>query len=160
MLIPRSPWRHAIVYRLTVIRSPLGDPESMAHTKATRGFWSRRDVRLIPKTLVFLVPLVLLLFAGAVVSATAAARPNIVLILADDLGFSDLGCYGSEIATPNLDRLATGGVRFTQFYNAARCCPTRAALLTGLYPHRAGVGHMLENWTEFGPAYSSGLNHR
>jgi arylsulfatase len=62
--------------------------------------------------------------------------------MADDMGFSDLGCYGSEIHTPNLDRLAEGGLRFTQFYNAARCCPTRASLLTGLYPHQAGVGSM------------------
>jgi arylsulfatase len=70
-------------------------------------------------------------------------RPNIVLILADDLGFSDLSSYGSEIATPNLDRLASRGLRFTQFYNAARCVPTRASLLTGLYPHQAGIGHMV-----------------
>src|SRR5215471_11997146 len=70
-------------------------------------------------------------------------RPNIVIILADDMGFSDLGCYGSEISTPNLDRLAARGARFTRFYNAARCCPSRAALLTGLYPHQAGVGHMV-----------------
>ena len=70
------------------------------------------------------------------------ARPNILLILADDLGFSDIGCYGGEIATPTLDRLAAGGVRFRQFYNGARCCPTRASLLTGLYPHQAGVGLM------------------
>jgi arylsulfatase A-like enzyme len=67
-------------------------------------------------------------------------RPNVVLILADDLGYSDLGSYGGEISTPNLDRLARNGLRFTQFYNAARCYPTRAALLTGLYPHRAGMG--------------------
>ncbi|MFV1966865.1 MAG: arylsulfatase [Pirellulaceae bacterium] len=63
----------------------------------------------------------------------AAERPNVLLILADDLGFSDLGCYGGEIETPNLDRLAEGGLRFTQFYNTARCWPTRAALLTGYY---------------------------
>ena len=69
-------------------------------------------------------------------------RPNIVLILADDLGYSDLGCYGGEIRTPNLDRLADVGLRYSQFYNAARCCPTRASILTGLYPHQAGVGHM------------------
>jgi len=75
----------------------------------------------------------------------APARPNIVLMMADDMGFSDIGCYGSEIATPNLDSLAKGGVRFTHFYNAARCCPTRASLLTGLYPHQAGVGHMVNN---------------
>jgi arylsulfatase A-like enzyme len=64
----------------------------------------------------------------------AAERPNILLIMSDDVGFSDIGCYGSEIATPNLDSLAQNGIRFTQFYNTARCCPTRAALLTGLYP--------------------------
>ena len=61
------------------------------------------------------------------------------------MGFSDLGCYGGEIATPNLDALAAGGLRFTQFYNTARCCPTRASLLTGLYPHQAGVGHMMDD---------------
>src|ERR1700724_3438368 len=89
-----------------------------------------------------------LLIAIAVFSSLRASaaepvrQPNIVLILADDMGFSDLGCYGSEIATPNIDKLAAGGLRFTQFYNTARCCPTRAALLTGLYSHQAGVGHM------------------
>ena len=69
-------------------------------------------------------------------------RPNIVLIMADDMGYSDLGSYGGEIDTPNLDRLASNGVRFTQFYNTSRCCPTRASLMTGLYPHQAGVGRM------------------
>ena len=78
-------------------------------------------------------------------AAMPAAKPNIVLILADDLGFSDLGCYGSEIATPNLDKLASGGIKFTQFYTTPRCCPTRAALLTGLYPHQAGMGAMMED---------------
>lgn len=73
----------------------------------------------------------------------ARTRPNIVLIMADDLGFSDIGCYGSEIQTPNLDALAAGGLRFSSFYNAARCCPTRASLLTGLYPHQAGMGGMV-----------------
>jgi arylsulfatase len=81
------------------------------------------------------------LIAGSTVSA-AAPRPNIVVIMADDMGFSDIGCYGGEIETPHLDALAAGGLRFTQFYNTARCCPTRASLLTGLYPHQAGVGHM------------------
>ena len=81
------------------------------------------------------------LFAFSI-NASAAERPNIVVILADDMGFSDLGCFGSEISTPNLDALATNGLRFTQFYNAARCCPTRASLLTGLHPHQAGMGHM------------------
>jgi len=73
----------------------------------------------------------------------AAPRPNILLILGDDIGFSDLGCCGGEISTPNLDSLAAKGLRFTQFYNTSRCCPTRAALLTGLYSHQAGVGHMM-----------------
>ncbi len=72
-------------------------------------------------------------------------QPNIVLILVDDMGFSDLGCYGSEIRTPHLDALAQNGLRFSQMYNCARCCPTRASLLTGLYPHQAGVGHMVQN---------------
>ena len=85
----------------------------------------------------FLLSLALVVFVSA---AGPAPRPNIIVILADDVGFSDLGCFGSEIATPNLDALAAGGVRFTQFYNTARCCPTRASLLTGLYPHQAGVG--------------------
>jgi arylsulfatase len=96
---------------------------------------------------------------GAGAAAEAAARkPNIVLIMADDMGFSDLGCYGSEIATPNLDRIAAGGLRFTQFYNTARCCPTRASLLTGLYPHQAGVGHMVQDRGQ--PAYRGFLNDR
>jgi len=70
------------------------------------------------------------------------SSPNIILIMSDDMGFSDIGCYGSEIPTPNLDNLAEDGLRFTQFYNTARCCPTRASLLTGLHPHQAGVGAM------------------
>ena len=73
------------------------------------------------------------------------SRPNIILILADDLGYSDLGCYGGEIKTPNLDRLAATGLRFRRFYNTSRCCPTRAALLTGLYNHNAGIGEMTAN---------------
>ena len=73
------------------------------------------------------------------------SRPNIILMLADDMGFSDIGCYGSEIQTPNLDRLAQRGARFSQMYSFARCCPSRAALLTGLHPQQAGVGHMVRN---------------
>ncbi|MDR1864547.1 MAG: arylsulfatase [Bacteroidales bacterium] len=72
-------------------------------------------------------------------------RPNILVILADDLGYSDLGCYGGEIQTPNLDKLAQNGLRFSRFYNAGRSCPTRASLLTGLYPHQAGIGRMTFN---------------
>lgn len=73
------------------------------------------------------------------------SQPNIILILADDMGFSDIGCYGSEIETPNLDFMAQNGARFSQMYSFARCCPSRAALLTGLHPHQAGVGHMVDN---------------
>lgn len=72
-----------------------------------------------------------------------AGKPNILIVLADDLGFSDLGCYGGEIRTPNLDALAAGGLRFTQVYNSSRCCPSRASLLTGLYPHQAGIGRFV-----------------
>lgn len=85
------------------------------------------------------------------------ARPNILLILADDMGYSDIGCYGSEIATPNLDRLAQNGIKFSQFYNAARCCPTRASLLTGLYQHQAGVGDMVNDLGV--PSYQGYLNN-
>ena len=83
------------------------------------------------------------LLNGSVSAKNAGkAKPNILLILVDDMGYSDLGCYGSEIKTPNLDELAANGLRMTQFYNTARCCPSRASLLTGLYPHQAGVGYM------------------
>ena len=94
-------------------------------------------------------------------AAYADSRPNIVVIMADDMGFSDLGCYGGEIATPNLDRLAGNGLRFTQFYNAARCCPTRASLLTGLYPHQAGMGDMVNVGKKPKPGpYQGYLNDR
>ena len=79
------------------------------------------------------------------VFAKEALRPNIVIIMSDDMGYSDIGCYGGEIQTPALDGLATNGLRFTQFYNTARCCPTRASLLTGLYPHQTGIGHMMND---------------
>ena len=82
-------------------------------------------------------------------------HPNVILILADDMGFADLGCTGSEIRTPNIDALAQNGALLTAMYNCARCCPTRASLLTGLYPHQAGIGHM---GTDLGaPAYQGFL---
>ncbi len=88
----------------------------------------------------------LLVATGLVPQAIAVEhRPNIIYIMSDDMGFSDIGCYGSEVSTPNLDALAADGLRFTQFYNTARCCPTRACLMTGLYPHQAGVGHMMDD---------------
>jgi len=97
---------------------------------------------------------------GFVLGSSAAhaesERPNIVVILADDMGYSDIGSYGGEIRTPHIDQLANDGVRFTQFYNAARCCPTRASLLTGLYPHEAGIGWMV--YRDWGPGYIGHLN--
>ncbi|MBI4910004.1 MAG: arylsulfatase [Acidobacteria bacterium] len=100
--------------------------------------------------------------AGLPLGLTAAEkRPNILIILADDLGWSDLGCYGGEIHTPNLDKLAQGGIRFTQFYNAARCCPARASIMTGLYPHQAGMGNMTsaKPRTDY-PGYAGVLNDK
>lgn len=97
------------------------------------------------------------LLVGSAV-AGAAERPNIVLIMSDDMGYSDLGSFGGEIATPNLDALASNGLRFTQFYNTTRCCPTRASLLTGLYPHQAGMGFMVRKVDA--PGYSGDLSHQ
>ncbi|MDO1450178.1 arylsulfatase [Rhodocytophaga aerolata] len=112
------------------------------------------------KLIVFFVLLVSLSFVQSVpqkeAEKKAAAKPNLIVILVDDLGFSDIGCYGSEISTPNLDKMAQGGLRLTQFYNTSRCCPSRAALLTGLYPHQAGVGSMNANLGT--PAYQGYLN--
>jgi arylsulfatase len=105
-----------------------------------------------------IVLLPLLLAAALPAPAGAAPRPDIVLVLSDDMGYSDLGCYGSEIETPALDALAANGLRFTRFYNTARCCPTRASLLTGLHPHQAGVGHMMDDRGEEG--YRGVLNRR
>ncbi len=87
-----------------------------------------------------------------------AKRPNVLLILADDMGFSDIGCYGSEIETPNIDRLAAAGVRFSQFYNTARCSPSRASLLTGLHPHQTGIGILTKDDRPHG--YPGSLNDR
>ena len=88
-------------------------------------------------------------------AAAAASQPSFVVILADDMGYSDIGSYGGEIATPNLDALAAAGLRFTQFYNTARCSPTRAALLTGVYPHEAGMGFLPMDWRP--PGYTGAL---
>jgi arylsulfatase A-like enzyme len=88
----------------------------------------------------------------------ATDRPNVVLILADDMGFSDLGCYGSEISTPVLDALGHNGVRFSSFYNTARCSPSRASLLTGLHPHQTGIGVLTNDDRPNG--YSGNLNRQ
>jgi arylsulfatase A-like enzyme len=110
-----------------------------------------RSVRLVHWLTVALLVTIATLHA-------AAPRANIIVILADDVGYSDVGCFGGEIQTPNLDALAKNGLRFTQFYNTARCCPTRAALLTGLYSHQAGVGHMTSDTGHDG--YRGELNRR
>ncbi|MFO7756671.1 MAG: arylsulfatase [Bacteroidales bacterium] len=100
--------------------------------------------------------LLVILFLGSCTGNKLEPRPHILLIMADDMGYSDLGCYGGEINTPVLDGLAENGIRFTQFYNTARCCPTRASLMTGLYPHESGIGHMTHQ--NFGPGYIGYLN--
>lgn len=103
------------------------------------------------------------IFFGLLIVAVPAVgagspRPNIIVILSDDMGFTDLGCYGGEIATPNIDALAASGLRFSQFYNTSRCCPTRASLLTGLYSHQAGIGQMVNDLGH--DAYRGDLNRR
>jgi len=109
-----------------------------------------------------ILPLALAALTGAR-GQEPAARPNLVVIMADDMGYSDIGCFGGEIATPHLDRLAANGVRLTQFYNTGRCCPTRAALLTGRYAQQAGVGWMTSENINRGqdmgyPGYTGELN--
>ncbi len=106
---------------------------------------SQRNLAQVVSAIV-VAPLICLLLQLPIYATTSdesVSRPNIVLIMADDMGYSDIGCFGSEIDTPNLDRLASSGVVLTHFYNAGKCCPTRASLLTGLYPHQAGVGWMV-----------------
>lgn len=101
--------------------------------------------------------------ATSSVQAAENARPNIVVVLADDLGFSDLSCYGSDIATPNLDRLAANGLRFTQFYNTARCWPTRSALMTGYYPQQIRMDPprgKLPEWTRTLPQWLKPAGYR
>ncbi len=98
-------------------------------------------------------------------AAEIPSFPNFVLILADDMGYSDIGYYGSEIPTPHLDALAARGLRFSQFYNTARCSPTRASLLTGLHPHQAGIGTLAADpgkqaKPEAAPGYQEYLNDR
>ena len=113
------------------------------------------------KTVVFkTLPIAALAFSASACNAqenNKESKPNILVILADDMGFSDLGCYGGEIHTPNLDKLAAEGLRFTHFYNTSRSCPTRASLLTGLYQHQAGIGRM--TFDDNQPGYRGTMTH-
>ncbi|MEM9325873.1 MAG: sulfatase-like hydrolase/transferase, partial [Bacteroidota bacterium] len=117
-----------------------------------------QTIRRCPQA-ISLMTIVTVLVVACSPEPSEPTQPNVLLIMADDMGYSDLGCYGSEINTPNLDGLAAGGLRFTQFYNAARCCPTRASLLTGISPHRAGMGGMVQRQPAEEPhAYQGYLN--
>ncbi len=100
--------------------------------------------------------LLTILASFLVAFAAAASNPNVIIIMSDDVGYSDIGCYGSEIETPVLDKLAANGLRYTRFYNTGRCCPTRASLLTGLYAHQAGIGQMTNDGGQ--PGYRGDLS--
>ena len=101
--------------------------------------WENTDMKLLG---MWILQTMVWATVMAMTPVISAERPNVVLVMADDMGYTDIGCYGSEISTPNLDGLAHNGFRFTQFYNTSRCCPTRASLLTGLYSHQTGIGLM------------------
>jgi Sulfatase len=112
----------------------------------TEGRKSMKNIlaKFITRSSYFLIlALIIVEFIFSGCSNETSKKPNILIIMADDMGFSDLSCYGSEISTPNIDRLANEGMRFTNIYNSARCCPTRASVLTGLYPHQTGMGGMI-----------------
>jgi arylsulfatase A-like enzyme len=115
---------------------------------------------IINQVIKYLCFIILIVVSNQIFSREDGSKPqnpNIIVIMSDDIGYSDIGCFGSEISTPNIDRLAANGIRFTQFYNTARCSPSRAALLTGLYPHQAGMGHLSsENYKE--PGYVDDLS--
>lgn len=100
---------------------------------------------MIKSNLIFTLIAILFIFSACEEKLQQKTQPNIIVIMADDMGYSDIACYGGEIITPVLDNMAANGLRFTQFYNTARCCPTRASLITGLYQHQAGVGHMMND---------------
>jgi len=109
--------------------------------------------KAIPQQLPFLIAI--LVAMSGVAESMAADRPSVIVCMVDDMGFSDPGCFGGEIQTPNLDRLAAGGVRFANFYNTSRCCPSRACILTGLYPQQTGMGYMTKDSGH--PSYAGGL---
>ncbi|WP_238387867.1 arylsulfatase [Pararcticibacter amylolyticus] len=112
---------------------------------------------MMPRKTFFTVSFFLLLTFSAISARSQKKKfPNIIVILADDMGYSDIGCFGGDARTPNLDEMAGKGLKMTHFYNASRCCPTRASLLTGLFQHQAGVGDMMNTRPE--PAYQGYLN--
>ncbi len=113
---------------------------------------------MVQTLLLFAIVISLSVSCSSGQKTTPVKKPNIIVILADDIGYSDIGSFGSEIKTPNLDRLAAAGIRFTHFYNTARCSPSRASLLTGLYPHQAAMGHLATRplWDE--PGYLDDLD--
>lgn len=115
------------------------------HADFHRSFLRRLSQTFSTRTLLLLTIACSQSLQAGPVNLRQPNQPNIIVILSDDMGYSDIGCYGGEIETPVLDGLAADGLRFTQFYNTARCCPTRASLLSGLYPHQAGVGHMMSD---------------
>jgi len=141
-------WRTSSYSLKCVLGLPLGRPKSSRHQSHP----INPQEAIMKRSILFAAALTLFVQNRVV----AAERPNIIIIMVDDMGFSDIGPYGSEIPTPHLDQLAAGGVRFSQFYNTGRCCPTRASLLTGLYSHQAGVGWMTSDQGK--PGYAGRLN--
>ena len=153
--------RHELLSRSgkNVHLGPLTERNSKSGLSYNRGYsrifcpvhslMQKRFMRRIPSDAAFWVIFTTTALLGGLdvseLRAVEPSQPNIIYIMSDDMGYSDIGCYGSEIKTPNLNSLAEQGLRFTQFYNTARCCPTRASLMTGLYPHQAGVGHMMSD---------------
>ncbi len=114
--------------------------------------FTRIKIKSLILFLFFVVPIVL--------ASAQSSKPNVIVILADDMGFSDLSSYGSEIQTPELDNLANGGVKFKTFYNTAKCSPTRASLLTGQYPHAAGMENLTTSTGGNSPAYCRSFKNR
>src|ERR1700712_4880916 len=110
--------------------------------------YQRINIFVVPNSTLMQHRITFLFFITSIFSFAQIppVKPNIVVILADDMGYSDLGCFGSEIHTPNIDSLAQEGVAFPEFYNQSRCCPTRATLLTGRWPHQVGIGEMIDTY--------------
>lgn len=139
--------------------SPIGSLASGTSVSRLLSGAVRRTFKLATHTLCHALAITVVSGQSGGADAEPDGRPNIVLIMADDMGFSDLGSYGGEINTPNLDALAANGLRYRSFYNQSRCMPTRAALLTGRYPHQTGMGEMAGDRGEQHPGYRGNINH-